>query len=969
MVPGDVNRYILSVGTVHVSFKPTLQTHYGQTIPREIISKKVTKLAYTNNMGNPDFIPEDTNGYGAGLVRITNNTTGVVSGVTVYDKDDLSKFLPVPYGDFTPPYPIQYGKVGRAPVYGTAAVPLREGISQIIQVSLETPNGLLVLERVAALRGQVLDIVIGQSDLNPGGNAQGGRYGSKVTVRNETTTSTNILGMYVYNKANVAASAVYFLDIPSPSPNQKNLYVLSTIGLPVVQGQEYAVRLSVYGNGKIALIDKTFSPDGSLYSTVPDSHLRTITLTQSDLPPELIETFVPVTGITVAPSPYVITSYTESDLDGSNPAITYKGSRNLKNIVTVEPSDATTKGPVIWGPVTGAGASYVSLNPSTGVLEVTGIAPAGSRTVRIGTKIEKAAGSVTGRQDFTGTVEIELAYHNTSVRTKKVENFTLGSGPALKEGTQWDMKSLLTGLIPAGANIDGRPIMADSLQWAIVSPTTSTGSSVSGSTFTAGTPGQVTIKATMPGDKTKTGSSISKTTTITVTAADQPFRAITGMTMNNPSPLQVHFYTKKVGASRTVYDSGELHLSAYAGIAPQNASVQSPIWWSAVSGASGSVTFTAYPVSSPWTHFLRVTSGTAGPANGSTVGVKAKIPGAGPGKTDYVSPEFTVTLVEHYSRPVEPGEIELKDAVIKVNEPLSLNELVTRFPSDAMYDNVKLTAADLEWSIVSGGSYGSLPSAGSVLTGKAAGTVRIRATLPAGKNLGDVRTAEATVTVEALPAASHGSTFTLRIIRTSPVWDWVKQIVLVPVANDTYSETVHRMGYTGDKWATGAGSQAGTAESEFAILYPNNPPNKYYTTRFYTKDGEVTTTTWAENDWVDLVVDWPQGNITGYYMFFIEGDGRVRGYTNPGGLDPKPHGDHNFLFFIRPDYLYENNRLPMGTAGSKNAHLEVDPAATPFLEVIPVSFDDYNNLPSLMLSDGVGKRPKTNYGSISRERT
>jgi hypothetical protein len=110
----------------------------------------------------------------------------------------------------------------------------------------------------------------------------------------------------------------------------------------------------------------------------------------------------------------------------------------------------------------------------------------------------------------------------------------------------------------------------------------------------------------------------------------------------------------------------------------------------------------------------------------------------------------------------------------------------------------------------------------------------------------------------------------------------------------------------------------------------------------------------AEKDWVDIAIDWPTGNVTGYHLFFIEGDGRVRGYANPGTLDPAK--DKNFLFFLRPDYLYDHYLLAMGTSKT-NGYKQVDPSLTAFRRVIPIGYDSWNNTASVMKAKAVDAQP------------
>ncbi|MDR2740675.1 MAG: hypothetical protein LBB98_00750 [Treponema sp.] len=196
--------------------------------------------------------------------------------------------------------------------------------------------------------------------------------------------------------------------------------------------------------------------------------------------------------------------------------------------------------------------------------------------------------------------------------------------------------------------------------------------------------------------------------------------------------------------------------------------------------------------------------------------------------------------------------------------------------------------------------------------------------------------------------------FTLRIIRLDKSSDSINKIVLVPVISDSYDFLVYRTGYTGVKWVTG--SEDLTEEKKFKERYPHA---QYYQLRKF--DSVSPNPLTDINDWADVTVDWPDGSVTGYYLFFIEGDGRVRGYANPGKL--APNKDENFLFFIRPDYVYKQFLLPMGTYNS-NGHTQVDPKTMSYHEVIPIGYSTYYNVSSIMKSMGVWKIPKHDAGDI-----
>jgi hypothetical protein len=954
-------RFIVDAGVVHVSFRPTDQTYYGQVSIREIQPKKVTVLSYVNDLGNPFVFPEDT-GKGTGLIRITNNSTAVVTGAAVYDRSNVKKFLSIPASGFNPPKPINYGKVGLAPVVGTNDFPLTDA-AQLIQVILETPEETVVVERVAAVKDQIVDIVISENNLKSDGS--GGRYGSKVTVKNQTTSPTKILGLYVYNKGNEANLAVYPLDIANPN-GQASLHVLSTIGLPIVQGGIYGAKLIVHGNNLTGIIDKDFSPDGQLYSTNPAAHEKTITLTQADLQahaPGLIEVFVPVTGINLPFSPYPVNSFIEVDPDGSNPSFRLAGSLNLNHTVTVAPSNATQKSPIVWTMKPGGGSPYVSLDSGTGVLTVTGIAPDTKRTVTVEAAIANAAGSVDSRTPFNTSIQIALVYQNI-VRTQKVQSINLASGMQLATGQTLDLVTMAA-LNPNGANINGLPITVNDLTWAITN-NGGTNSTLSGSTLTVGPDaGTVTVRATLAASKSAAGSQIQATQLIAV-VNNAPVVSITGMSMNSSS-LQAHFYTRTENGIKTVYDSQELPLASYVVINPSNATKQSPMNWSAVSGVTNAVELVNFPAASPWTNNLRIKTGLSSaqiPANGSKVGVTATIPGAvyagGNIYSNYVSPAFEVTLVEHHSRLVQAHEFSLVSAAIPHKGTINLSTLA-RLPADAMNDNIPITAADLAWEIIAGGT-GSGSLSGAVLTGSSPGTLMVRATLSAEKNFGTARTAVTTVTVQDPPVVVP-SAVTLRIIsmlrpKDNGEWDSVKQIAIVPVYGDLYNAEVYKTGYTRDRWVFGTptGLYKAVSASEFDKFVVE--PYRIYTLSRYNAPGSHPIN--GENEWADVTVPVTSG-MTGFYIYFIEGDNEVRGYVNPGKLDPPI--ENNYKFYVRLDYVVKNYMLDMGVT-QFSGHLEANPAYGQTLRVIPISYEDWNNVPSIMVSAGVGKKPRPNYAGV-----
>jgi hypothetical protein len=583
-------------------------------------------------------------------------------------------------------------------------------------------------------------------------------------------------------------------------------------------------------------------------------------------------------------------------------------------------------------------------------LTVTGIADAGNNTVTVRATIENAAGTGAVKTNFTADMVIQLTYQNT-IRTVKVTGITVDT-PAVEEGQHLDLTSLVT-LNPSGANINGVPITPADITWTIVG-TAPTGSSISGSTFTAGTPGTITIQATLPASKNG-GTQVTQTVPFIISPAGGHHN-ITSIGLSSPFQ-SVRFYTKNtlVGGQKTkvVYDSAGVYLSGNLEFNPPNATVQSPVTWSAVSGNADKVFFRTD--TSPQNIYVRRSINFANPGdpalgagilptNGEEIKVQATIAKAqfNEDYSDFVSGEFAVSLQEIFVNNVVdlPDDFRLDSTSLEVGQVVDLKGLAHLPAGATRYVNGGLeyiTANDLTWQIT-GGTGATL--SGSSLTGTAAGSVTIRATLPADKNQGEALTRTATITITAPPPPPPPPTptsFTLRFVKVNAS-DYVSQIALVPTS-DAYSTAIQRTGHTKVRWATDTSSHKGAETkkvSEFDKKYPDAV--KYTITKID-----------KENDWADITIPWPAGNVTGYYLFFLEGDGRVRGYVNPGKLDPD--WEFNFLFYLRPDYLYDSLRMWMST------YKQASPNSSGSLYVIPIGYDSHDNTASIMKPKGVGQRP------------
>jgi hypothetical protein len=319
-----------------------------------------------------------------------------------------------------------------------------------------------------------------------------------------------------------------------------------------------------------------------------------------------------------------------------------------------------------------------------------------------------------------------------------------------------------------------------------------------------------------------------------------------------------------------------------------------------------------------------------------------------------------VTLRErHYADTLVDleSDFSVTSAEITKGETIDLRNLTYLVPGTYAYNGIiyPITKDELTWTITSG--VGTL--SGSEFTGSSVGMATVKVTLPADKNNTVEISRNITINVKD-PPQNPGYTFTLRIIRpnTPDQIDSINQVVLVPVYNDTYSETVHVTGYTGVRWNY-SGKYINSV-AKFKELYPDNGTNLYYTlSNNSAGDAGV------EDDWADIVVPWPTGGVTGYYIFFVESDGHVRSYckaaTKPSSTWRYPP-ESDFLFFIHPDDLFGKKLFVQMYAAKADGYKQA-PVGIGVLtcEVIPIGYDDIDNVATIMLSNGVGNRLDPHY--------
>jgi hypothetical protein len=420
MMKDDVRSFVLNVGEIYVSFKPNDQTFFGLYLPRTIESRKVTKLSYYDSLSNPDSLPEDK-GYGSGLLKITNLSTGVVILSTIVDTAKPGQpTMGLDYTNFIPSIPINYSRIGRVPVIGTGDFPLELGKTYLIQVTLETTDGLAVVERLATIRDELVPIVITQDDLKPVN-----QNGATVKVINQTTTPTQVVGMRIYNEDNPQENVIFDRYSWSPAGgitngNNASMRVNSTNGFVITASKLFKADITVSGNGNIGIIrGKQLN---SLYGTPANPKNVEVVITQSDIQcncpggscpggcdgncgpdcncPSLVERFEPVTNIDGMPTE-LLTQLSDTGV------IINGGVLHLNNYAVVYPSNASKKSPIEWTQTGGSSKVTVSTN-GTLTVNSTVVEADNNATVTVKATIPQAAGTLTSKSDYTKSFNITL---------------------------------------------------------------------------------------------------------------------------------------------------------------------------------------------------------------------------------------------------------------------------------------------------------------------------------------------------------------------------------------------------------------------------------------------------------------------------------------------------------------------------------------------------------------------------------
>jgi hypothetical protein len=387
---------------------------------------------------------------------------------------------------------------------------------------------------------------------------------------------------------------------------------------------------------------------------------------------------------------------------------------------------------------------------------------------------------------------------------------------------------------------------------------------------------------------------------------------------------------------------GHIDLNGVASIVPNDATVKGPISWSLYSGETSAVNLDN-----------GVLSVKSGPSVGDTKSVTlratiANAKGTLSSKTDYTQ-DFPITLYFENAQPTNEPVTSITwtggTLNLLVGETVSLSDKVTINPPTAIMNGIPVTAADITWSTSNSGT-AAIVNTNSV-KGVAPGTVTMAGVILGGRT-GSGEKSTGTITVNV--TAPRPTQRVIRIIRASGT-DTVTSVVFVPksyhpsvslppdayysLTDDVYSiywsslqympHPLSWTGQTGRQWPV---DNTQTKKAGFLKRYPESDPRFLYRTINLPKG---TTSTKLDTNagkdiekYVDVTIPFgPAGSENKYFVFFIEGDGRVRGTSN-GKLDPAYTA--NYYFYVDLDTLPDVTRN-----GAK---------------VVPIFYDSYHNLGS-----------------------
>jgi hypothetical protein len=272
-----------------------------------------------------DVLPPDA-GRGVGIVTIINRTTsGLVDSISITSRDNPARGSMVKnYTEFKPsPQPISgNGSSGSVEFIGTASPNFPIDGYFFANVTLLTVEDVVTVQRLIYLNNSIAEIIITDADIGVSKVP-----GAKIAVTNNTTTTSVIGKIEIYNTAVTSEHADFTLAIANDGvPYSFN--VLNSPGMPIVENYLYNAKLTVTVTKQFVgeytvdgttvrdplisstgIVTKSFTPDNRLYGKDgPDTWSRFIVLSELDIasiipagPPSAPppSTFVPVSDVII----------------------------------------------------------------------------------------------------------------------------------------------------------------------------------------------------------------------------------------------------------------------------------------------------------------------------------------------------------------------------------------------------------------------------------------------------------------------------------------------------------------------------------------------------------------------------------------------------------------------------------------------------------------------------------------------
>jgi hypothetical protein len=277
-----------------------------------------------NDMDHTDVLPP-SQGSGVGRITLVNKTTrAVLDSVTLEARDYPARGNKTwTHTDFVKKAPVNINASDDVDMIGTSLFPI-DGYF-IASVNAITSEGAYAVTRLVYLNNTIAEIIVTDNDV-----AVQKVPGARISLLNTSSTTSIVESVKITDAETSTNYQVYTTN--APNGNAVTFDVLNSIGMPIIEGRNYTARASLTVTkqfiGKFmvnyeevenpiltysGVINVAIAPDGKLYgANGPASHLRTITISESDLiagglippTPPAAPSFIPVTDVVILNGEY-----------------------------------------------------------------------------------------------------------------------------------------------------------------------------------------------------------------------------------------------------------------------------------------------------------------------------------------------------------------------------------------------------------------------------------------------------------------------------------------------------------------------------------------------------------------------------------------------------------------------------------------------------------------------------------------